>query len=498
LFNDSNIDQVFLGQVSADMKGQTVTGGDGTSEIGTFDINQEHPLYVARKYTWQQYRDLYLGGDHFKNRATSYLIRRQREPGDVYSERLARVFYENYVGSIVDWYAATVFRREPVMTFRGESEPAQKFFAEFVEDTDRKGTHLAEFFRKQFVDGLITGGSYTLVDFPRLDRRPENRAEEEALGASRAYLVEYSAENLINWSRDELGNFEWVVLRTSSIKKNRVEDANWREERRWAYYDKQTYRIYVQEMTGGDAGPVKLVAKGTHGLAKQNQVPLFGLRIPEGLWMVNRAGSLQLEHFNKSNALAWALTMGLFAMPVVYSEREWSQMVGESYYIQLGPDDRFGWTEPEGKVYQIAADNLTRLQEEIYRVCYLAQAGGALDRSGNQSGLSKQLDFAITYEVLRAYGDAVKDQVRRVLKAINVAREDELEISVTGMDEFDIGDFSSTLTDAKTLLDLGVGSPTMRKEISKKLALMYLTDSPQEVKDKIAAEIEQGTGDGNA
>ena len=120
--------------------------------------------------------------------------------------------------------------------------------------------------------------------------------------------------------------------------------------------------------------------------------------------MLNRAGSLQLEHFNKSNALCWALTMGLFAMPVVYSEREWSQMVGESYYIQLGPEDRFGWTEPEGKVYQIAADNLARLQEEIYRVCYLTQAGGSLDGASRQSGLSKQLDFSITQEVLRATG----------------------------------------------------------------------------------------------
>jgi hypothetical protein len=411
------------------------------------------------------------------------------------------VFYENYIGSIVDWYAATVFRTEPVLTFGGTNEPAQKFFSAFVEDTDRKGTPLADFFRRQFIDALISGASYVLVDFPRLDRKPENRAEEEALGASRAYLVEYSAEDLINWSRDDLGNYEWVVLRTSAIKKDRVEDADWREERRWVYYDKQSYRIYVQEgflnapaAAGGEAGAIKLVAQGTHGLAKQNQVPLFGLRIPEGLWMLNRAGSLQLEHFNKSNALAWALTMGLFAMPVVYSEREWSQMVGESYYIQLGPEDRFGWTEPEGKVYQIAADNLTRLQEEIYRVCYLAQAGGSLDRGSNQSGLSKQLDFAITEEVLRAYGDAVKDQMRRVLKAINTAREDGLEISVTGMDEFDIDDFTSEIADAKELLGLGIGSPTMRKEISKRLALLYLADAPQDVKDKIAAEIEANAG----
>jgi hypothetical protein len=232
------------------------------------------------------------------------------------------------------------------------------------------------------------------------------------------------------------------------------------------------------------------VDEGTHALAKLNRVPLFDLRIPEGMWMLNRAGLLQLEHFNKSNALSWALTMGLFAMPVVYSDRDWSQMVGESYYIQLSPEDKFGWTEPEGKVFQIAQDNLTRLQEEIYRVCYLAQAGGSLDAGGAQSGISKQLDFSITQEVLRAYGDAMKDLIRRVLTSIEAAREDGIAISVTGMDEFDITDFGTELSDAKELLGLGVDSPTLKKEIFKKLALKYLSDSRQDVKDRIVEEIE--------
>ncbi len=79
------------------------------------------------------------------------------------------------------------------------------------------------------------------------------------------------------------------------------------------------------------------------------------VELSQGLWLMNKAAHLQLEHFNKSNALGWAITMGLFAMPVIYSDREWNQIVGESYYIQLGPTDRFGWTEPDGKVYQIAA-----------------------------------------------------------------------------------------------------------------------------------------------
>ena len=38
-----------------------------------------------------------------------------------------RVFYENYIGSIVDWYAATLFRREPVLTFDGHERGGEEF-----------------------------------------------------------------------------------------------------------------------------------------------------------------------------------------------------------------------------------------------------------------------------------------------------------------------------------------------------------------------------------
>jgi hypothetical protein len=179
-------------------------------------------------------------------------------------------------------------------------------------------------------------------------------------------------------------------------------------------------------------------------------------------------------------------------MPVVYSERDFRQVVGESYYIQLGPEDRFGWTEPEGKVYQIAMDNLIRLKDEIYRVCYLmTQAGGGLAGTVPQSGLSKQRDFTITQEVLRAYGDAVKDAMKRVLNTIAAARQDGVRVGVSGLDEFDIGDFRAELEDAERLLALGAGSKTLRKEVLRRLAFKYLCDARQEVKERIAQEIEE-------
>jgi hypothetical protein len=107
-----------------------------------------------------------------------------------------------------------------------------------------------------------------------------------------------------------------------------------------------------------------------------------------------------------------------------------------------------------------------------------------------QSGVSKARDFSITQEVLRAYGDAVKDAIKRVLRWTAEAREDTLRIDVSGLDEFDIGDFASELSDAERLLNLGIQSTTLKTQVFKKLALKYLCDVRQDIKDEIVREID--------
>ncbi|HTU48134.1 MAG TPA: hypothetical protein VMF91_23945 [Bryobacteraceae bacterium] len=454
------------------------------------EIDQEHPDFKRQKLMWRMYRDLYAGGDGFKHRAAEYLLRRQKEPLDVYGERLHRVFYENYVGSIVDWYASTLFRREPSLQFEGGLETGQQFLAELADDCDLRGTTLSNFFRQCLVDALIAGRSHILIDFPRAATTPANRAEEDAAGLSRAYLIRYQAEDLINWSLDERGDYDWVVLRQSVRRQPRIDSPEIVEETYWYYFDKTSYRTYRRIEQENQPTSIELVGYGAHALVRQARVPLFTLQVSDGLWLMSKAGHLQLEHFNKSNALGWAITMGLFAMPVIYSDREWNQIVGESYYIQLGPGDKFGWTEPDGKVYQIAADNLDTLKEEIYRVCYLSQASGEMQGGRAQSAASKQLDFTITEEVLRGYGALVKDCIRRVLRAVSDAREDGISISVTGLDELDISDFSGELQDATKLLSLGIDSPTLKRQIYQRLAMKYLSDARQETKDQIAREID--------
>ncbi|MCC6857700.1 MAG: DUF4055 domain-containing protein [Bryobacterales bacterium] len=453
-------------------------------------VERQHPTYTANKSMWRTYKDLYVGGERFRRAAGQYLISRNKEPQEVYRERLARVFYENYAGSIIDWYAATLMRREPVLTLEGPNEAGREFFNQFLEDCDRKGTNLSEFYRQRLIEALVCGRSFIAVEFPKSRELPRSRAEEDATGRSRAYLVGYEADEVINWSYGEDQTLDWIVIRTEWLKQPSVNDPAPVVATRWIYYDREEYEIY-DRVKAGEEGEIRLTDRGRHSLASQNRVPVFELKVTEGLWLMNKAALLQLEHFNKSNALAWALTMGLFATPVIYSERDFKQVVGESYFIQLGQNDRFGWTEPEGHVYQVAAENLERLKDEIYRVCYqMTQARNPQDGQA-QSGASKQRDFSVTQEVLRAYGDLVKESMRKVLLAIERERRDGLRIDVSGLDEFDIADLGTELEEAKKLLELGIQSPTLKKQLFKRVAQKYFCDSRQELRDQISEEIEQ-------
>lgn len=192
-------------------------GTPGAIDLTIPNINREHPEYIARKAMWRQYKDLYAGGEQLRTNAANYLVRRHKEPNEVYGERLSRVFYENYVGSIVDWYAATLLRREPMLALDGNDGRAKDFYNRFSEDCDFQGTALSEFFRQRFIDALVCGSSYIVVDFPRTEGPVFTRADEDALGRSRAYLVDYGCDEVINWNHNESGGLDWVVIRTSCL-----------------------------------------------------------------------------------------------------------------------------------------------------------------------------------------------------------------------------------------------------------------------------------------
>ena len=108
---------------------------------------------------WRQYSDLYAGGEQFRQNAAEYLVRRQKEPLDVYQERLTRVFYENYIGSIIDWYTATLVRREPMLEFEGSERAREELLHRVRAELRPERDDADEFFRQQLTEALVCGKS---------------------------------------------------------------------------------------------------------------------------------------------------------------------------------------------------------------------------------------------------------------------------------------------------------------------------------------------------
>lgn len=457
-------------------------------------LQRQHPEFTHKSSIWRQYRLLYEGGHKFNAAADELLHKRRSEPGDVYGERLSRVFYENYIGACIDWYAATIFRRPPSILISTEDATTEQFYREFLSDCDQCGLGLAELAKRQFVELLVCGRTHAMIDFPARTVTPRSRAHEEELGQSRAYIVPLSADSITDWRRRSDGDYDWLIVASNEEYRTSFDADQLTQLKQWLVLDRKNYSRYEAHANSGDSRTldrvVTLTSEGPHALSDAGRLPIVTWELNDGLWLADRAAGLQIEHFNKSNALAWALHLGLFAMPVVYSERDWNQILGEAYYIQLGSGDRFGWTEPEGKVFAIAAQNLERLRNEIYRVCYLInQSAGQQPTRIAQSGLSKSMDFAVTLEVLKSYANSIKSYLRRILAAVAEARGDRIEVTISGLDRFDESDIRPEIETVRALDSLGLPSTSLRMEAQRRIAAEYLTDSDPAVLAKVVEEL---------
>src|SRR5205085_7029540 len=97
---------------------------------------------------------------------------------------------------------------------------------------------------------------------------------------------DYTPEEVINWSYDRTGGLEWIVIRTSCLQQSKVTNTKWEKETRWVYYDREHFQVYRK---AGESGIIEPIDEGRHGLAGVHRVPVFQMRISEGLWLMNKA-----------------------------------------------------------------------------------------------------------------------------------------------------------------------------------------------------------------
>jgi hypothetical protein len=183
-------------------------------------LRQRNPAYTARR--WEELHDLYVGGYPLLDKAGRYLPRFVGENAERYAERLGAASYLNHIGQIVDYFVANLFSQELVVTpaadaskdgTPGASPHDDGFYAAFAHDADLRGTSLVKVLREVFTSSVVKGKGILAVDFPRVNDAPQSLADETKIGASRAYVFEVPADQLVDWELDDHGRFAWAIWR---------------------------------------------------------------------------------------------------------------------------------------------------------------------------------------------------------------------------------------------------------------------------------------------
>lgn len=462
-------------------------------ELPVKALDRQHEEYAATSKAWEDIDYLYRGGHQIKAVAGRFLHKRPKEVASVYQSRLERFTYQNIIGSVFGWYQSALFECAPeVVVKHGEKivEDGGDYFSRLLADCTRNGKSFVDLWRDVFLDLMLFRRSYVLTDLPAQAGEFGHLESQKASGALDAYLLRFSQRDVINWERDDNGVLEWILIAATFVRHSIDREPLIID--RWYAYDRTGYAVYEAARDGSNKASVaRQVDKGLHALSAVGRVPVRVIEAPEALWLGDRAYLQACDHLNHDNAYAWALFMSNLPVPVIKGEFKGDVKLSETSYIQLATDGDFGFAEPSGVSFQVSAERVASLREEIYRGMYLqAQARSNDATPAAQSGISKQADMAPSKNVLSGFGDIIRAGMAAVLGDVADARgEQGITFSVQGFDFEEDASLEEVEKVAK-IRDAGIESGTLEKQQKKRAARAILPDEREEIMRKIDQEID--------
>lgn len=215
--------------------------------------DRTHPLYTKYLNDWLFYAESAQGGsDYYENDENLFTHRLEDQAGD-YQDRLDRVYYLNYSSLVCAIYADYIFkeivRRPPDPKLDG-----------WRVNTDGRGTDIDTFMNHVSYLSSVYGQCHVIVDSPYAAdiNVPLHvyKAEQERFNP---YSVIVTPEDLRDWSVDEFGNYNWVLIRSrgygdANPYAARKDDTTFRliTRDKWEVYDSKGRKIRSGENPLGE------------------------------------------------------------------------------------------------------------------------------------------------------------------------------------------------------------------------------------------------------
>ena len=495
-------------------------------------LNQQHDEYDADKIT--RMRRLYAGGYEMRKHAEDFLPKMVIESFTSHSERVKCTAYIPYLSQFTDFFASSLFDAdldvvEPGDADKsgttGESSANPGFYKLFASDCDLNGNSLHNFMLDTFSESLYTPYSLLGVDMPSLGDdvpKPDNLAEEEALGTDRAYLYDIDPVSLIDWKNSASNNkFQWVKLRSEVLIQDdplsppmkQVEFKIWTMNPQTETAEWRLFQTKPMKRTDNPKPNDEIPLTG-EGRTSFREIPVFELRLPPGLLLGEKVGPVCEEYFqrrsfliNNQNKTCVAIITALLGAEIPEvdgpinstqgnEERgnpiSLRQSLERNGIVVLGSGDDLKIVEAEGKSHGLINTELKELAETMTAIVHqMANSVAHNSSAAGRSAKSKLQDRHATEILLGAYGRVVKDFVREVYKCISTARGDDIAWSVNGVSTFVEQDRDTLLQEALMVGSLDLGSATFDIEWRAKVAMSVLETTTPELARTIKEEIIQ-------
>jgi len=460
-----------------------------------------HPDYSVEKLTL--YQDLYEGGERFEKNKNKYLRRRDLEktslPGGrkLREARLESASYTQHVTGITDYLLAATMQAEPAILASGP-ENKIAYYNSLNENADGKGNDLPSVVRARLLEAMVQFRSSFSIVFPDDDTQYTDLGAQREAGALDARLTGLDAREIDDWEFDDDGNLLWVRIHTVCFKRSTAFGPRDTEVHYWTFITPMYKQVFEARRSLEDAKhdkwPTDAVAVAADPvLHSLGALPVVPLELPCGLHLLARLAFPALSLFNREASEDFALDTSAYALPVIKSQKDLGQVVmSEMAGLKLDPTDDFTWATPNAAHFQALADNAKRKKENLFgAVSAMALQAAARDNSNRASGVAKFRDYGALATLLSTFGAAARDALEKSVRLIQRARGDEdVTITVTGLDRFDIQAVELLLKEISEFLALPV--PQSAKKYSvQKLSLAMCSDAPADVREKIRQEAEK-------
>ena len=181
--------------------------------------NSTHPDYDASLPSWVRARDVIAGEDAVKLGGIKYLPRLDSQTDDDYLGYKTRACFFNATSRTCDGFLGLLFRRDPEVKLPDRHAGVGGALRVFTDDVDLMGTSLFTFCKGVVGEVLALGRCGTLIDW-------QGGSATGKAGESRAYVVRYQAEDILNWQAARINGRNVVTMVALREMLERPDDAD--------------------------------------------------------------------------------------------------------------------------------------------------------------------------------------------------------------------------------------------------------------------------------